>query len=220
MEYIWGLEYIELDGEILYQPENEESDVTITMNIYDNFFDEDFFNFEHDLICDTFFCELLEFSDNNSFDFFSCAITLDGCSITENSNYQSNYMMVYQDFFDGDEVFSPFTYSFNTEDEITYLTITNSIGNSATYSATTLSDVNFKETKLSIYPNPITNRLYIESNNAQIQQIEIFSLNGKRVLALNYQNKQNIEVSDLVNGIYFVKIHIENGSFTRSLVKN
>ena len=72
MEYIWGLEYIELDGEILYQPENEESDVTITMNIYDNFFDEDFFNFEHDLICDTFFCELLEFSDNNSFDFFMC----------------------------------------------------------------------------------------------------------------------------------------------------
>jgi len=219
LEHTWNLQYIDLNGTTLYQPTNEESEEHITIGFFENSFNDDFFNFEHNLICDGFFCELLEFTDNNTFDFLSCALTLDGCNMQENADFQSNYMIIYQDFFGGGEVFSPFTYSFTTEGNIIYLTIINSLGNSATYSATILSSTEFSSFQFKIHPNPVNNNLIIQSENADIENIKIYNLSGKQVLQHKYNPNEAIDVSSLAKGLYVLKVQTEAGSITKKLVK-
>jgi L-ascorbate metabolism protein UlaG (beta-lactamase superfamily) len=57
---------------------------------------------------------------------------------------------------------------------------------------------------ISFYPNPATDKIYI--NNTQNSQtfVQIFDLNGKLVLN-EYTSNGTIDISDLSKGIYFVK---------------
>jgi len=62
--------------------------------------------------------------------------------------------------------------------------------------------------KISIYPNPVQNNLTISSEQLVIQNIKILDITGKAVKQLTISNEQlTIDVSDLQNGIYFVKIN-------------
>jgi hypothetical protein len=70
---------------------------------------------------------------------------------------------------------------------------------------------------LNIYPNPVTNGvLYINSNVTSTKIVAIFDLLGKEVLQTKTSNEVN--VSNLKSGIYFVKITEEGKSATRKLV--
>lgn len=209
MEHIWELEYIELDGETLYQPENEESDNAISLQFANNLL-------QSNLICNSFLADSFNVIDENTFAATLFSDTLADCIIQENRDFEANYKSV---FFTPNLVdFSPFNYSFSTEEDIIYLTITNSDGNSATYSATTLSDTDFKDISFSIYPNPVAKNLHIKSQQS-IYQIEVFNLNGKRILNEAYQENQAIDVSGLPSGLYILKIETEKGSVTKKLVK-
>ncbi|GGE16267.1 hypothetical protein [Psychroflexus salis] len=97
MEHIWELEYIELDGETLYQPENEESNTTINLEIGQSFYNPGTFFKEHNLICEEFICGPIEFTSATMFNFLFCELSLEGCNIDGNILFQSNYMMVFQD---------------------------------------------------------------------------------------------------------------------------
>jgi hypothetical protein len=217
-DYTWQLEFIELNGTTLFQPVNEESTELITINFYEDDLFEPTIYFEHNLICDVFGCEVVVFSGDDTFDFFGCGITLDGCSIEENTTFQSNYTIVFYSF-NTAEVFSPFTYSFTTEDNVIYLTILNSLGNSATYSATLLNNTRFESSQFTIYPNPVHAQLNIESESFDIQNLEIFNLTGKQLLQKKYNPNETLDVSSLVNGLYVLKINTEDGTFTKKLVK-
>jgi Secretion system C-terminal sorting domain len=69
-------------------------------------------------------------------------------------------------------------------------------------------------TKLKIYPNPISNFLYIDSDD-NIEKVEVINLNGQIVLREN--NKSQIDVSNISNGIYF--IHVYEGKILRGVEK-
>ena len=62
----------------------------------------------------------------------------------------------------------------------------------------------------SVYPNPTTGVLTVQSKTA-IVQIEIHSLLGQLVLSNTNQN--TIDISSVSQGVYFIKVMDENGDF-------
>ncbi|MFO7789405.1 MAG: T9SS type A sorting domain-containing protein [Bacteroidales bacterium] len=71
--------------------------------------------------------------------------------------------------------------------------------------------------KLHIYPNPATNRLYIFANK-QIESVEIMNLQGKSVFA-KQDCVQEIDISGLTEGLYFVKIQTTENLYVKRFVK-
>lgn len=68
-----------------------------------------------------------------------------------------------------------------------------------------------------IYPNPMSNVLHIESNN--VQEVAIFNAVGQQVLFVENTNEINVE--DLSEGLYFVKISdMKGNSVVKKIVKN
>ena len=82
------------------------------------------------------------------------------------------------------------------------------------------TDVNEDYTmNLNLYPNPVKDVLYVECDN--MQQYDIYSLDGKLVKSSQtFDNEAIINVEDLVNGVYMVKITSDKGTVTRRVVKN
>jgi len=78
---------------------------------------------------------------------------------------------------------------------------------------TSIADVKQKNS-LNIYPNPATHTITIDN---KANEVAIYSLNGKKVLACKQCNTLNI--SDLTAGIYIIKAQSEKGVFTQKLIK-
>ena len=57
----------------------------------------------------------------------------------------------------------------------------------------------------SIFPNPATNYFTIKSENTPAN-VQVFDLNGKLVKSINNYSGENIDITDLQGGIYFVKL--------------
>ena len=83
-----------------------------------------------------------------------------------------------------------------------------------------LSTIDFEfENGLSIYPNPASNLISLESKNQVITSIRIFDISGKQLFSetkLNSLNKQ-VDISNLSKGIYFITL---NNQLTKKFVKN
>ncbi|MDD3740900.1 MAG: T9SS type A sorting domain-containing protein [Bacteroidales bacterium] len=72
----------------------------------------------------------------------------------------------------------------------------------------TYSIISFNNTlnsKCNIFPNPTTNSFTIKSENTSTN-VQIFNLNGKLVKSIYDYSGENIEITDLQSGIYFVKL--------------
>ena len=66
-----------------------------------------------------------------------------------------------------------------------------------------------------VYPNPMNNTLYI---NGDVQDVTIFNAVGQQVLFVESRNEINVE--DLSEGLYFVRISDKNGnSVVKKIVK-
>lgn len=76
---------------------------------------------------------------------------------------------------------------------------------------------NILASKLTLTPNPANEYINI-SGNLKISNIVISDINGKTVLNQN-NNTNNINVSQLNNGIYFVKIITNEGVATKTFIK-
>jgi hypothetical protein len=65
-----------------------------------------------------------------------------------------------------------------------------------------------------IYPNPANDKLFF---NEEISYIEVFDVNGKNLK--NAVNTSQLNISDLPNGIYFIRIKTDKGEFNRKFIK-
>lgn len=79
------------------------------------------------------------------------------------------------------------------------------------------------ENELKIYPNPCKQeKLTIEFNNQQIQEIRITNIAGKEVLVKKFQfpeNKKQIQLNDISNGIYLLRVKTEeNKTVVKKLI--
>lgn len=84
-----------------------------------------------------------------------------------------------------------------------------------------LSETNYDDKNLMIYPNPTNSIVNITNSNSNIISIEIYDLQG-RVLKTEKVNKSVIqfEVSNYEIGTYLFKITTNNGTIFRKFIKN
>jgi hypothetical protein len=71
----------------------------------------------------------------------------------------------------------------------------------------------------SIVPNPATNQIIISSVNS-FHSVEIINFLGKTLVSQSIEcNTATVNISNLNNGIYFVRVSFEGGSCVKKLVK-
>lgn len=75
-----------------------------------------------------------------------------------------------------------------------------------------------KESRISVYPNPAQNVLYIDSTD-EVQSVKIYSVSGSVVISLDKLNGNSIDVSSLASGMYVVRIQTEDGNYTQKVFK-
>ncbi len=103
------------------------------------------------------------------------------------------------------------------------LTVTNSAGSNTTLKEDyiVVEDIvsigDNSESKLSVYPNPASNKVFIQSGS-ELEYVQIFDLMGKVILSAQLDGKQKtLSISDLNEGIYFMNIRTSDSSVSKKL---
>ncbi|QOD62002.1 T9SS type A sorting domain-containing protein [Polaribacter haliotis] len=94
---------------------------------------------------------------------------------------------------------------------------------SVTFSSSASLGVNDEVTfanSLSIYPNPASNNLYINTDTT-ISKVQIFNLLGKKVIETTTLSNKSLDVSGLNGGVYLIKVfNSVNKTATQKLIIN
>ena len=98
-----------------------------------------------------------------------------------------------------DEVNNTVSYTFNNP--VSFKAVTASSANATL----TIEDIYPLDSRISVYPNPTANRIYIQGEN--IIQAELFDLRGRKVKTTN-QNQ--IDLSDMGSGSFILKVTTDN----------
>ena len=69
---------------------------------------------------------------------------------------------------------------------------------------------------ISVYPNPVNDKLYIETE-MNIEEVVVYDVFGRQ--QVNMTTGQQVEVSNLNSGVYFIKVRTENGEVVKRFVK-
>ena len=78
-----------------------------------------------------------------------------------------------------------------------------------------LSLESFLQKSITIFPNPVNNRINLDRI---VKSIKITDISGK-VIGI-YRDTDGVEVSDLIHGIYFLTFELENGvTETKKIIK-
>jgi len=73
-----------------------------------------------------------------------------------------------------------------------------------------------------IYPNPMTDQFSIEMKNYQLEKwtAELFSIEGKSITKKEFSNEKGLmETSDIIPGIYFLRVTTVSGIYATKVVK-
>jgi hypothetical protein len=82
-----------------------------------------------------------------------------------------------------------------------------------------LSNETFDEHQYKIYPNPTLDKLNIDAHGNTVNHIELFDVQGKRVMTTSLTNSNQVDVSHLSPGIYFIKLDTGKNSIIHKFVK-
>jgi hypothetical protein len=73
---------------------------------------------------------------------------------------------------------------------------------------------------LTVFPNPTSNEWIITSESAEITTIEVFDLQGKRLVFVTPNNRNTIiNAADFAEGVYIAKITTDSGTRSLKLIK-
>jgi hypothetical protein len=85
---------------------------------------------------------------------------------------------------------------------------------------TTVSVEDQENVELNIWPNPVSDKLFVQSSQL-ISQIDVYNITGNLILnTLPESNSSSIDLSMLNQGLYIIKIRSEKGSYVRKIIKN
>jgi len=76
-----------------------------------------------------------------------------------------------------------------------------------------------EKSTIKLYPNPVQNQLFIESEKGQVLEMNILDISGKEIRSITNNNVNSIDVSDLNQGVYILKVTTENGVSTNRFIK-
>ena len=76
------------------------------------------------------------------------------------------------------------------------------------------------EASFNIYPNPVSDKLYIETE-VEIEEVVVYDVFGRQQVTEipSHQGDLSIDVADLNSGVYFVKVVTENGETVQRFIK-
>lgn len=80
-----------------------------------------------------------------------------------------------------------------------------------------ISVADYINNTISIYPNPATTVLNVEAEG--FNTVELVNVLGQVVYSANATNNMQINVSNLDNGVYFVRLNGANGTATQKFIK-
>jgi heat shock protein HslJ len=106
----------------------------------------------------------------------------------------------------------------NMNANFTELKLENYPGYLATYRNVSLSSLEQSLAVLKIYPNPVSDQLFISNRNSKDLDIVIYDILGKQVLQKK-SIEQSVDVSNLLDGIYFLEINSDNGMRIEKIIK-
>ncbi|MBR6774552.1 MAG: T9SS type A sorting domain-containing protein, partial [Bacteroidales bacterium] len=72
-----------------------------------------------------------------------------------------------------------------------------------------------------VYPNPVENNLYIETE-LNVKEIAIYDIYGRKTKVYGLQTTDfvnTVDVTELKDGVYFVKIMTDNGEVVKRFIK-
>ncbi|MFB9109258.1 T9SS type A sorting domain-containing protein [Flavobacterium gyeonganense] len=78
---------------------------------------------------------------------------------------------------------------------------------------------NVQTSKLAVYPNPVSNQLFISSQDQKVKDVMIYNLSGTVVKNISNLAEETVDVSDLATGNYVIKVTTDQGIATRKIVK-
>ncbi len=100
-----------------------------------------------------------------------------------------------------DEVNNTVSYTFN--DPISFKAVTASSADATL----TIEDIYPLDSRISVYPNPTANRIYIQGEN--VLQAELFDLRGRKVKATD---QKQIDLDDITSGSFILKVKTGNNN--------
>ncbi len=80
------------------------------------------------------------------------------------------------------------------------------------------TDDNIDDSYFSIYPNPATSELNISFDRQQSIEVELYNILGELMIKKTIEASDNINVSNLNPGAYFVKLTSEKNSFVKKCI--
>jgi hypothetical protein len=98
-----------------------------------------------------------------------------------------------------DEVNNTVSYTFN--DPVSFKAVTASSADATL----TVEDIYPLDSRISVYPNPTANRIYIQGEN--VLQAELFDLRGRKIKTTN---QKQIDLNDITSGSFILKVTTDN----------
>jgi hypothetical protein len=216
-QYDWRLESIETDIQVYTpspspNPMNFGTDFDYLYFHYDS--SSNYYQMSFGIFNNVWGDDLVFDNSNSSFNIPFTYLTL-GESSPASNYFSLNFLNA---GFNG-AIENPFSYDFSYINDLVYLYIINQAGSIATFYANNLSQAEFLKTSISMYPNPVKNILYFESAGIAIENVKVYDLRGRLVEAFSLENEYQIDVSNLLKGVYIIEIETAIGVMRDKLVK-
>ena len=164
-------------------------------------------------VCNEIYGLLIYDEFNPVFSFTYQENTFITCTLQVNEDYEGLYFIFFYAPFG-----SIYNYSITTDTNgYKVLLLTSPTGDKAIYGDNILSSEDFYSSQFAIHPNPAKNELFIiAQNTTENLTLKIFNIEGKQLSSksITLQDQKAIDVSQLLNGIYFLNIEDENGNTT------
>ncbi|MCH2196460.1 T9SS type A sorting domain-containing protein [Kordia sp.] len=109
-------------------------------------------------------------------------------------------------------------YYLSSSNGVDYLSIENPIFSGIYMQNQPLSVTQNSLTKIHMYPNPVTDVLFITNTALQIKSFVIYNTQGQKIKEINNHNN-SLDVSTLSKGLYFLDILTSTGKFTEKFMK-
>jgi hypothetical protein len=75
------------------------------------------------------------------------------------------------------------------------------------------------ENGILIYPNPASNRLFVEAYKLLVEEVNIYNAIGSLVSSHTLQSDKSIDISHLASGIYIAEIKTKEAAVKKRWVK-
>ncbi|MBS7255006.1 pectate lyase family protein [Flavobacterium branchiicola] len=72
--------------------------------------------------------------------------------------------------------------------------------------------------KVVLYPNPVSDVLYVSNGTQTIEKVLVYNMSGTLVKSTG-KDTESIDVSGLIPGTYLVKVYTNDGSFNQTILK-